>query len=1126
MAESSTLNRKLYGLLIGIDCYLPNTVKDRPTYPSLGGCVRDVNHVESFLKERLGLTGEQIIKLTATNDGTRTAPLEPKKSWPTYKNMVAAFKKITDMAQPGEQVYVHYSGHGGRSVTAFKKLKGENGLDESLVPTDIGDPEGRYLRDIELAQLIKRMTDKGLLVTLVFDSCHSGGATRGGTPGAAVRGIPSIDTTPPPTDSLVGTPEELEMNWQAAAPLATRGAELGAGWFPQTPGSVLLAACRANELANEFPFEGNESNGALTYWLLDSLKQLGPGLTFEMMHDRILSKVHAKFPRQTPQLHGDGARVLFDAQRVPRPPAARVIDVDRVQRKVTIEAGQAQGIGVGARFAIYAADATDFNVETARLAVAEAAEVKATETLADLTEPSNLAGVEVGAQAVQLDAGAVSFERLVRTTRREDLPGSLDQESALRRVERALDARGWVRLAQDGEAADYQVAVNFEGEYEVWEPNGRVISNLRPPLKAIDPASATTLADRLVHLTKYNNVKLIENSTTISPLARQVELTVVEEKAKGPGGEIVIEEGAQLTLRVRNNSARDLNITILDLQPDWGIAKLYPPDADSELLDARAELSIPLQFELPEGYKEGHETIKVFATVGNTSFDWLQLPALDKPSQPRSASRSAGTPLERLLAEFAAGAPSQNLQRASLLSVALIQWATAQTEVVVRRRVMAPPHVRDISTSLLQAAFEEVAEEQQQKTRGGGTRGGATTRASVSDLDINAIAAYFADPSAEADALSPTRAPGTTRGALDTVKYCADMARGMASEFWNAHVRGNTAEYDAYKAALTARFGDCDPRFAEAVKRYMQFLLSRGKVPYRHSTQPNDFVINEGLPERATVGLVADWGTGQPEALEVLRQVKRQNPHVVIHLGDIYYAGTGPEIENYFAKPWEEILQPKAAGITSLTLPGNHDLYAGGQPFYDLLDRLGQGASFFCMRNKDWQLIGLDTALHDQLNGPPTSLEASELEWLRDKIHNSGNRRTVLMSHHQLFSTNDQWGELKLSYNPTLYEQLKSLLPQVDLWLWGHEHDLVIFDDHMGLKRGRCIGGSAFPVGKHEMPDVPKNPTVPYNKQVVLNKGSAFYQHCYAMLRLDGRSATVDYYEDSDGGRRLFSETF
>src|SRR5215831_1755970 len=167
MAETSLLKSKLYALLIGVDCYLPNSLPGGGFYPSLGGCVRDINLVENFFKNRLGLPAEQIFKLTATNNGTTTPP-ESKELWPTYENMVKAFNKITNTAQPGEQVYIHYSGHGGRSVTAYPNVKGANGLDESLVPTDIGDSEARYVRDLEIACLLKKMADKGLVVTVVF----------------------------------------------------------------------------------------------------------------------------------------------------------------------------------------------------------------------------------------------------------------------------------------------------------------------------------------------------------------------------------------------------------------------------------------------------------------------------------------------------------------------------------------------------------------------------------------------------------------------------------------------------------------------------------------------------------------------------------------------------------------------------------------------------------------------------------------------------------------------------------------------------------------------------------------------------------------------------------------------
>src|SRR3954471_5578949 len=175
MIEPPAPRRKIHALLIGVDCYLPNRLPDGSSYPSLGGCVRDVKRIETFLRTSLGLTDGDITMLTASNQPGSREPAEPKEQWPTYENMVRAFRELTEKAQPGEQVYIHYSGHGGRSRTAYPRLKGESGLDESLVPTDIGNSEARYLRDLEVAYLVNEMTKKGLVVTLVFDDCHSGG---------------------------------------------------------------------------------------------------------------------------------------------------------------------------------------------------------------------------------------------------------------------------------------------------------------------------------------------------------------------------------------------------------------------------------------------------------------------------------------------------------------------------------------------------------------------------------------------------------------------------------------------------------------------------------------------------------------------------------------------------------------------------------------------------------------------------------------------------------------------------------------------------------------------------------------------------------------------------------------
>jgi hypothetical protein len=686
MTESALLNRKLFALLIGIDCYLPNRLPDGGSYPSLGGCVRDINHVESFLKGRLGIPDKRIIKLTSTN-GDNATPAEPESNWPTYENLVAAFQKIINDAKAGDQVYIHYSGHGGRTPTIFPELKGQKGLDESLVPADIGRPGTRYLRDVELAHLLKVMDDNKLVVTIVLDSCHSGGATRG-MGGSATRGISSIDTTTRPIDSLVATREDLARTWASIPPQQTRNVQLGSGWVPEMKNTLLLAACRANELANEFAFQGEERNGALTYWLLDSLKQIGPGLTFKMLHDRILAKVHTKFPQQTPQLHGDGARVVFDTNRVPQPAAVRVLQVDSVNRKLKLDAGKAQGIDTGAHFAIYPAQATDFTLDADRLALVEITDAQATESWAAINESLKDAPLEEGAQAVMLEAGALQLRGRITLVKQKNLPSGVNQTEALKQLKAEIGRSNWIRMAKKTESADYQVAVNADGEYEVWDPSGQLIKNLRPALKITDAGASAQLARRLVHLTKYRNVKLIDNSASHATLARQLIVEMIYTPAvDSPGGEIVLNVGDNAVLRIENASTKILNITIFDLQPDWGIRQVYPETADSEILDPGGSIELPMNdVSLPQGYTEGVDTVKVFATIEATSFRWLELPVLDAPIMRSAAqTRAPVSPLEKLMAEFAADGPSPKLRAFNLVAPAAATWTTAQLDFGVRQ---------------------------------------------------------------------------------------------------------------------------------------------------------------------------------------------------------------------------------------------------------------------------------------------------------------------------------------------------------------------------------------------------------------------------------------------------------
>jgi predicted phosphodiesterase len=357
------------------------------------------------------------------------------------------------------------------------------------------------------------------------------------------------------------------------------------------------------------------------------------------------------------------------------------------------------------------------------------------------------------------------------------------------------------------------------------------------------------------------------------------------------------------------------------------------------------------------------------------------------------------------------------------------------------------------------------------------------------------------------------------KGPMEVIGRCSNLAFRAAGTFIQSIVMGHPFDENRARDELKEKFSSCDSRYANAAILYAKFLAKGSQIPYRRHKQLSDFVI-EDLPKDATIGLLADWGTGQKEAQTVLQQVANKHPQVVIHLGDIYYAGTAFEVENYFYRPWRSILG-QAGNPRTFSLSGNHDMYSGGDAYYSLLDKLAQPASYFCFRNNEWQIIGLDTGLHAKLGLEPTSLEQSEAEWLVDKIENRGDRKTILLSHHQVFSADEKFNGQ--SFNIPLYKQVASVLGKVDIWFWGHEHNLVLFEPYMNLQRGRCIGCGAFPVGTGELPSIHANPDVPL-KQVRLSMRGAFYQHGYVTIQLKGPAASVAYFQDGDEVNPLFQE--
>jgi hypothetical protein len=337
-----------------------------------------------------------------------------------------------------------------------------------------------------------------------------------------------------------------------------------------------------------------------------------------------------------------------------------------------------------------------------------------------------------------------------------------------------------------------------------------------------------------------------------------------------------------------------------------------------------------------------------------------------------------------------------------------------------------------------------------------------------------------------------------------------------------------------------------DRRWLDCVKTYRKYRSGQNRSQnYRSSfsgrqLKPNFSVIDKVLPGKGTIGIIGDWWNGEPAAINVLKGVISYKPDLIIHLGDIYYSGTKQECTDYF---YDVIRNKVPYWGPVYTLAGNHDYYAAGTGFHWLIDELNkkwgptQEASYFCLRNNDWQLIGMDTGYHDAVPILPTvarkmgafwatSLRPDEIHWHLDKLLNAGKRKTILLSHHQLYSAYDQIGipNGRDSSNSALWQTFAPFLAkdQICAWFWGHEHDYMTFDPfYQDLPLGICIGHGAIPVktSKH-----PKNIRSPYDRlppaltKHVLNSVGGYYNNGFSILRLDGPSAEIQHFEVDGSG--------
>jgi predicted phosphodiesterase len=273
----------------------------------------------------------------------------------------------------------------------------------------------------------------------------------------------------------------------------------------------------------------------------------------------------------------------------------------------------------------------------------------------------------------------------------------------------------------------------------------------------------------------------------------------------------------------------------------------------------------------------------------------------------------------------------------------------------------------------------------------------------------------------------------------------------------------------------------------------------RGKVAFVQHTGVDDFRFTLG--ERSTVALVSDWGTGNAHAAAVASQISHRDPDHVIHLGDVYYSGTPREMRSNFLDMWR-VSGPRRARYWALN--GNHDMYSGGYGFFEhVLPAFKQPSSYFNLQNRFWRLIGLDSAYVNHNFTKP------QMTWFQAQL--AGAAKTLLLTHHHLFSGFRKRGD-------KLEEWLNPYLTDGRLygWFWGHDHYLIEYANHRGLKC-RCIGHGSLP---YVPPDRQKQ-THPAQIVRMETRSSPLTSsrgiHGFALLTFDGPALHIEYIDEEGG---------
>ena len=292
--------------------------------------------------------------------------------------------------------------------------------------------------------------------------------------------------------------------------------------------------------------------------------------------------------------------------------------------------------------------------------------------------------------------------------------------------------------------------------------------------------------------------------------------------------------------------------------------------------------------------------------------------------------------------------------------------------------------------------------------------------------------------------------------------------------------------------------------------------IQKFRDPHRFNPSPAPSVE---MKDPCRVVMVGDWGSGLPRAQKTAIAMRTYIDQCladgtdchVVHLGDVYYSGWDFEYRDRFLPYWP-VNKGEQSKIGSWCLNGNHDMYSGGYGYYGTLladPRFGRQAksSFFRLYNKNWQILGLDTAYDD--NG----LRDPQAKWVKDTL-GANQQKTMLLTHHQFFSVYENSDDV----GAVLREKLKPLLAagRIDAAIWGHEHRCVTYSSYGNVRYPRLIGHGGVPVYMtHAVSEAYPAPADYEDRRSITHGLESWAYMGFAVVDFNGPALTTRYFDEN-----------